>query len=71
EDNAETDGITSNSDSRMLEREISTTLTEVIPTSNNRIDHDKNGSQHKTSKTIKTLQSRSNLFSPFKPPFKK
>ncbi|CAG8854150.1 20872_t:CDS:2, partial [Gigaspora margarita] len=53
EDNAETDDITSNSDSRMLEREISTTTTdtgseteiEVIPTSNNRIDHVKNESE--------------------------
>ncbi|CAG8785728.1 35261_t:CDS:2, partial [Gigaspora margarita] len=45
--------------------------TEVMAISNNSINNDKDVSQHNTSKSIRNLQSRSKLFSPFKPPFKK
>ncbi|RIB30827.1 hypothetical protein C2G38_2151601 [Gigaspora rosea] len=43
----------------------------VIAVSNNEIDNNNNNSQHKLSQTTRLLQSKSKLFIPFKPLFKK
>ncbi|CAG8807954.1 1408_t:CDS:2, partial [Cetraspora pellucida] len=80
EDNSDTEMTISNSDSRILECEISETFImasseseiEVTATSNNSIIN--NSLQHKLPKTrkiIKQSKSRLTVFTPFKPPIKK